>query len=617
MGRYDPQNMPDYKPLAAYGLIGDSRTAALVGEDGSIDWACFPDFDSPSAFAAVLDPAAGYFCLRPARAFSSRQFYEHGTNVLCTEFTTAQGVARVRDFMPVIAERRFPASEIHRKLEGVSGHVDMQVIFEPRFDYGAVPPKLTAGDYGVLASHPEDGEARLALASAVPLEVEDGRAQRSFPLESGDRFWFIADWESHGTHPVSAYRSETRLQLTRAFWRRWVSHLKYQGNWREAVERSLLTLKMLTFGATGAVIAAPTTSLPEWPGGSRNWDYRYSWVRDSAFTLRALMAAGYVEEGTAYFDWLLERCMQSDDGLTVMYGVRGEAELSERYLPLRGWRDSSPVRIGNEAASQFQLDIYGSLIDSALYYHEAGGVLTMVEIERLANIVELVCRRWREPDDGVWEARSGPRHYTYSKTWAWVALDRGVRLARRLHLDLPWEEWKAEAEAVREEVLEQGYNTEMEVYTQSYASDVLDASVLVMPLTGIISANDPRFTRTRERIVQDLAAGPYPLLYRYDPRLLDDGVGGEEGAFLLPTFWLVECLVLSGMYKEARSTFESLLRYASPLGLLSEEVHPENSELLGNMPQGFSHLGLVNAALSLEHAEPVPFSMMATRHHRD
>lgn len=601
--QYDPGNPPDYKPISAYGVIGDCRTAALIGDDGSIDWACFPDFDSAAVFAAILDPKGGRFILQPSAPFTSHQFYEQSTNILCTEFRTDSGEVRIRDFMPMITERRLPASEIHRKIEGVSGKVEMALIFEPRFDYGTTMPEFEAGPYGVMAKHRNDSDIRLVLSSPIPLELSETGAGQRFSVEGGDSLWFVADWDSHGTHPIAAYRSESRIGLARGFWRDWVSKLKYHGNWRSEVERCLLALKLLTYGPTGAVIAAATTSLPEWPGGVRNWDYRYTWVRDSAFMLRALFEAGYVDEGTAYFDWLLERCIGSPEtGLNVMYSVRGDADIPEREISLRGWQDSGPVRVGNGAVNQFQLDIFGSLIDAALHYQQAGGVLTMVEAERLAAIIELVRRRWREPDDGIWEARDGPRHYTYSKVWAWVALDRGVRLARELNLDLPWESWTVDAETIRRDVLSNAYNPQLEAFTQFYGSEILDAAVLIMPITGIISANDPRFRTTQKQILDKLAAGPYPLLYRYDPKLATDGVGGEEGAFLLPSFWLVEVLILAGQYKEARATFEALLQHASRLGLFSEEIHPISGDLLGNFPQGFSHLGMINAAIRLESA---------------
>ncbi|MGH8225553.1 MAG: glycoside hydrolase family 15 protein [Gammaproteobacteria bacterium] len=612
---YQPDALPEYKPIGAYGLIGDCRTAALVGEDGSIDWACFPDFDSPAVFAALLDPAAGRFAIRPRARFRARQEYESGTNVLITHFTTPDGVVRIRDFMPVLAERRMPASEIHRQVEGVSGRVPMELVFEPRFDYGSESPHFEVGSDGVLARYGEKGKKGgqvIALSCSIPLTIAAHSARAQFVMEGGEQRWFVADWGSRVTHPVIAYGSERRLKLTRAYWRDWVSQLGYHGNYRKQVERSLLALKLLSTGETGAFIAAPTTSLPEWVGGTRNWDYRYTWVRDSAFIMHALFNVGYVTEGTAYFDWMLERCLDGDDGLGIMYSVRGESNLPEKTLKLRGYEDSQPVRVGNAASNQFQLDIYGSLIESAVHYQRVGGVLTMVEVERLASIVEFVRSSWRKPDDGIWEARGHREHYTYSKVWAWVALDRAWRAVHDLGLNLPWKEWRIEADAIRDEVLEKAYNKKLGAYTQFYGGDILDAAVLVMPITGIIAADDPRFRSTREVICRELAAGPYPLLYRYDPKIAKDGVGGPEGAFLLPSFWLVEDLALAGMHKEALATLEKLLSYASPLGLYSEEIHPESGRLLGNFPQGFSHLGLINAALRMEErglVQPDPSSV--------
>ncbi|MDN5863708.1 MAG: glycoside hydrolase family 15 protein [Gammaproteobacteria bacterium] len=604
MREYHPDKMPDYKPIEAYGLIGDCRSAALIGDDGSLDWACFPDFDSPTTFAALLDPEkGGRFALRPTEPFRAYQEYEVGTNVLITHFLTAGGSVRVRDFMPILEERRRPSSEVHRQIEGAAGRVPMTLVFEPRFNYGKDVPHFEPLEHGVLAHHDhEDWEREHSLSLACPFDlvVDERGARAGFEVSAGEQFWVVADYDSHRPHPVVAYGSERRLHLTRSYWRHWVSRMVYQGNYRKRVERSLLVLKLLNSSVSGGFIAAPTTSLPEWIGSGRNWDYRYAWVRDSAFIMHALFNAGYVKEGTAYFDWILESCLSTDDGLKIMYSVHGETDLPESELPLRGYLDSRPVRIGNAASNQFQLDIYGSLIEAAVHYQRAGGVLTMVEMERLSGIVNHVRESWRKPDDGIWEARGQRQHYTYSKVWAWVALDRGWRAARRLGLNVPWKEWRNEAEKIREEVLEKGYNKKLGAFTQYYGGEILDSAVLCMPIVGIIDADDPRFHSTREVICRELAAGPYPLLYRYNPEIAKDGVGGPEGAFLMPSFWLVEDLELAGMHREAAATLEKLLRLASPLGLYSEEIHPENRRLLGNFPQGFSHLGMINAALRLE-----------------
>ena len=594
---FDPSSPPDFKPLEAYGLIGDGRTAALVGADGSVDWAPLPDFDSPAVFAAILDPRAGRFAITPTEPFESRQYYERGTNILVTEFRTKSGVVRLRDFMPYIPGRKAPTAEIHRLAEGVSGKVELALVFAPRFDYGLIPPKLSQKTHGVHASGP--GKAQISLSSPVPLVVSDEVATARFTLEAGDEAWFVADWGAGRVHPVRAYQSPRQLWLTREFWRGWVDKLTYHGRYRDQVERSLLTLKLLIYEPTGAIVAAPTTSLPEWPGGSRNWDYRYSWVRDSAFALRAFFAAGYTAEGTSYLDWLLEQVLRHGGELQVMYGIRGERVLTERVLPLRGWRDSRPVRVGNAAYDQFQLDIYGSLLDAALRYDRHGGVITLSEWERLAELVEVVRRRWREPDQGIWEARSEPQHYTYSKVWAWVAVDRGIQLALKLGVEAPLEEWGRTLEEIHADVLENAWNEQKRAFTQAYGSEVLDASVLIMPEVGFLPASDPRFRLTLEAVLKELKAGSPPFLYRY-PHTSDDGIGEPEGAFLLLSFWLVEALGLMGRLKEARAALEAVLEVAGPLGLFSEEVHPETHELLGNYPQGFSHLGLLNAVFRLD-----------------
>lgn len=558
--------MPEYKPIGCYGIIGDTRTAVLVGCDGSIDWACLPDFDCPSLFGALLDPSAGRFAVRPTTAFTSRQWYEHGTNVLVTEFTTTGGVVRVRDFMPY-TRRKVPTAEIYRRIECVQGSVEIEILFEPRFDYGRVVPEFEISEFGVKASF---GDETIVLSTELPMTIADHRAVGVAHIDAGRDVFIVADWDADAVHPVASYQPHRRLWQVRTFWRNWIDRLAYHGRYRDVVERSLLTLKLLIYEPTGAIIAAPTTSLPEWPGGRRNWDYRYSWVRDSAFILRALFDAGYMDEGTAYFDWLLGQTLEGGP-LQVMYGIRGSRELPEIELPLRGYLDSRPVRIGNGAAGQLQIDIFGSLLDAALRYDMRGGLLTITEWERLTDLADEVCRRWREPDSGIWEARNEPRHYTYSKVWAWVALTRAAKLAEQLGAAFSTREWEREAENIRREVLKKAWNPQLEAFTQSYGSDELDASVLVMPAVGFIHANDPRFQSTIRACLNRLKAGPYPLLYRY---LSEDGVGGPEGAFLLPSFWLVEALALAGDLDQARVTLDSLISHMSPLGLYSEEIHP-------------------------------------------
>jgi GH15 family glucan-1,4-alpha-glucosidase len=602
-GEYDPARLPEYKPLSAYGLIGDTRSAALVGSDGSMDWLCLPDFDSPAVFAALLDPAAGRFAVHPTQPFRGSQSYEPGTNVLCTEFRCKSGVACLRDFMPMVHERRMPETEIHRQIEVISGEVELEIEFAPRLDFARAATAVEISEYGALAHIKGKEQPRLTLTTAVPLTVSAGSATGRFTLKAGESHWAVLSWEGSALHPIRAYRSEQRLWRTRQYWHDWLSHLQYHGDYPVAMRRSLMILKLLTYSNTGAMVAAATTSLPEWVGGRRNWDYRYAWVRDSSFMLRAFFTAGYIDEGTAYLDWLLKLCRDEQGDLHTLYDIHAEGRFEETELPLRGWRDSRPVRIGNAASRQFQLDIYGSLIDAALHYQNSGGVLSVAEAETLMQLVERVRKHWREPDSGIWETRGSLKHYTYSKTWAWVALMRGAELAQKTGLDVDGELWKREADELQQEVLARAWNPKLKAFTQSYDSDVLDAAVLVMPIAGIVKPDDPRFVSTREAVLKKLTAGPYPLLYRYDHRETDDGVGGKEGAFLLPSFWLVEGLVMAGRNDEARATFAKLLEYASPLGLLSEQIDPEQGSLLGNLPQGFSHLGLINAALRLEAAQ--------------
>jgi GH15 family glucan-1,4-alpha-glucosidase len=588
--------------LDRYGVIGDTRTAVLVSADGSIDWACLPDFDSPALFAQLLDVRGGCFSIRPATAYTSRQYYESGTNILVTEFMTQSGKICLRDFMPYIPQRKVATAEIHRILECAEGKMQIALHFAPRFEYGATIPEFTISKSGVLAVA---GTNSVVLSASVDCEKVADAVSAIFDVAAGDELSFIIDWGLREIHPPLSYQTYKRIWETRRFWRDWIGRMDYQGRYREAMERSLLTLKLLSYEPTGAIVAAPTASLPAWPGGTRNWDYRFTWIRDSAFILGAFFRAGYTEEGTAYFDFILQRVFDGKQ-LKILYDIHGQPGGDERVLThLAGYADSTPVRIGNAASDQLQLDVYGSLLDAAWRYQNFGGILTNTEWTMLKEILHIVEKRWREPDSGIWEARSKLRHYTYSKVWAWVAFDRAMRIADRLGFKEDIPRWKNEAEIIRGEILQRGWSTKHSAFSQAYDTDILDASLLIMPEVGFIGVEDPLFQRTLAAIKDQLGDAETPLFYRYDGKVYDDGVGGPEGRFLLMSFWYIDCLILEGKLSAARAAIEKMLALRNPLGLYSECVHIDetgNSVLLGNFPQGFSHLGLVNSLFKLHQA---------------
>lgn len=588
--------------LNRYGVIGDTRTAALVSADGSIDWACLPDFDSPALFAKLLDSRAGCFSLRPAGEHTSRQYYESGTNILVTEFETASGKIRLRDFMPYIPQRKVATAEIHRVVECVAGKMQVALHFAPRFVYGTITPEFTVSEFGALAAHEDNS---VVLSSPIPCQNIADAVSAIFDVTAGQELSFIVDWGMREVHPPLSYQTYKRIWETRRFWRDWIGRMDYQGRYREAMERSLLTLKLLSYEPTGAIVAAPTASLPEWPGGVRNWDYRFTWIRDSAFILGAFFRAGYTEEGTAYFDFILQRVFDGKH-LKILYDIHGKPGGGEQVLThLAGYAGSTPVRIGNGASDQLQLDVYGSLLDAAWQYQNFGGILTNTEWIMLKEILDIVEKRWREPDSGIWEARSGLQHYTYSKVWAWVAFDRAMRIADRLGFKADIPRWKTEAEIIRGEILQKGWSTKHNAFSQAYGSDVLDASLLIMPEVGFIGVEDPLFQRTLAAIKSQLGHREQPLFHRYDGKIYDDGVGGPEGYFLLMSFWYIDCLILEGKLPAARAAIEKMLSLRNPLGLYSECIHVDeagNCILLGNFPQGFSHLGLVNSVFKLHQA---------------
>lgn len=590
-----------YRPIGDYALIGDAHTAALVSREGAIDWCCWPHLDSPAVFCRLLDAdRGGSFHVRPGSTFRVSRAYVGVTNVLATTFQTASGQVRLTDFMP--AERRTvdrrgeDIGESHRLLrliEGLSGDVDLEVNFRPTFDYARAQTTIELDDGGAIA---RGGGQVLRLAAPASLSLSsDGSAIGRIRVRQGDRAWVTLT----GGAKVDPGGPEAALNETLAYWRQWADRCTYRGRYEQEVRRSALALKLLTFEPTGALVAAPTTSLPEEIGGVRNWDYRYTWLRDSTLILYALQTIGYHDEALDFFDWLEALCLSCQDNVQIMYRLDGGRDMPEQVLPhLEGYRGSRPVRIGNGAAGQKQLDIYGEVLDAAHLCFEGMRDLDPRLLSVLALLADRAAARWEEPDQGIWEVRTGPRHFLYSKLLCWVALDRAVRLAEaeQLHGDVAG--WRRTRDEIRDAILTRGYNEKLGAFTQAFDGSALDASALVIPLVGFLPPTDPRVQSTVRRIQEQLTSNG--LVYRY---LAEDGLFGGEATFALCSFWLVDNLALSGCIDEARELFERLLGYANDVGLLSEEIDPVTRELLGNFPQGFTHLALIRSALHLAKAE--------------
>lgn len=587
-----------YRPLRDYGLIGDMRTAALVGRDGAVDWCCLPRFDSASVFARLLDEErGGHWSIRPLDGPAKGvQRYEDGTNVLVTAFDAGQSRLEVLDFMPALEWNRQLAShhEIHRHLTAPEGSAAAEVVFRPRFDYARHEPRFRRRTHGLLAS---DGEDEVLTVSGVPgeawtIDEAAGEARARLELEAGERRSLVLRYDDDEVWPAEEYRSERKLQETRRFWRGWSQGLDYRGDYRELVERSALALKLLFYAPSGAVVAAPTTSLPEVPGGSRNWDYRYSWLRDSAYALFAFHALGKFEELDRYMVYLKKVCRLEAEHMQIMFGVGGEQQLEEVELEhLEGYLGSRPVRVGNAAADQFQLDIYGEVLDSIHIWRKKHR-MTEGMWELCRRLAAHVCDRWRDRDHGIWEVRGGRQHYVFSKVMAWVALDRAVRIADDLDLDGEVDRWREEREAIRQVVLGRGWSEQREAFVQHFGSDWMDAANLALPLVRFLPSDDPQIQATVDRIREELGVGD-GLVYRYRH---DDGLDGDEGAFWMSSFQLAQALALGGRHQEATEVFEAAVRHAGPLGLFSEQVDPETGRMLGNFPQAFTHIGLINAA---------------------
>ena len=598
-----------YRPISDYGLIGDAHSCALVSSDGSVDWACFPRFDSRSVFGRLLDKnIGGHFTVRPLDTVRTTRRYLPATNILETTFHTKKGTAVLTDFMPAHGHDRpgdpneiFPEQQIGRILKCTSGSVEFEAVCQPRFDYGAiVPHAMTLNPHSGYA---HGGADALAFYSSAPMEVEDNGFVARGRMDSGSTAYFSARYSHPTNHEIEVLGStEVKLHFekTKRFWEEWSAKLTYEGPYRDDVLRSVLTLKALTYAPTGGLVAAATTSLPEAIGGSRNWDYRYTWIRDAAFALYALNIVGFVDEARAFKDWLERATAGRAADLQVMYGLGGERRLTEIELPhLEGYRRSRPVRIGNGAHSQFQLDIYGEVLDSAHLYRKYVGKLDDEYWEFCRDVAQFVIDHWKEPDDGIWETRGGRQHFVFSKVMCWVALHRAVLTVRDTGHDGDVVRWKAVMEEIRQDVLENGYDPEVGAFVQHYGSKTLDASNLMLPLVKFIKASDPRMRSTIEKTAKELTS-PSGLVYRY--RDYDDGIGGQEGTFTLCTFWLADNLILLGETDRARAMFEDLLGHSNDLGLFSEEVNPETGEMLGNFPQAFTHVAVINTAVQLRKA---------------
>ncbi len=577
-----------YRPINDHGLIGDLHTAGLVSPTGAIVWLPWPRFDSPSLFAAILDrERGGAWSLAPAGVTETRQRYDGESAVLVTSFACAGGRAELYDWM---SPWEGPTSEhdLCRVLRCTEGEIVAEGRFAPRPDYGLGEPRLQRTPDGLAFS--AHGE-QFALACSHPLQIEGGAATMRATLRAGEELRLMLRSGS----PARLDDLPRERELTNAYWQAWVAKGRYAGPWAAELRRSAITLKLLTYAPSGAIIAAPTTSLPEWVGGVRNWDYRYTWLRDASFTLEALYRLGYRDEAVAFFRWLGEQGRRHGTPLQIMYAVDGAANLKEQTLDhLEGYRGSRPVRIGNGAYDQRQLDVYGSVLDAAALYELEGDLLERWQWDVLRAEIDYVCDHWREPDHGIWEVRAEKAHFTFSKLMCWVALDRGIAIAEAHGWDYDRRRWPAVREAIRADLLANGWSEAARAFTQRYGSDELDASMLVLPLVGFLPPDDPRVVSTIERI--DAALGAGPLVYRYRG---DDGLAGGEGAFLLCSFWTVDALTLTGRVDEAERRFQALLAYASPHGLLSEEVDPASGAALGNYPQAFSHIGLINSAVRL------------------
>ena len=607
------QDAAPYQAIENYGIIGNLRTAALVSMDGSIDWLCLPRFDSPSVFGALLDHAkGGHFRISPlAQGFIGRQYYWPSTNILITHFRCSEGAAEITDFMLMGDSKRRDACPLVRRVQAMRGAVAFRLDCKPAFNYGRDAHRVELCPAGAIFSSPS---LRLTLSAAEPLREASQGVAAQFTLKEGEtRTFLLQTTEARDGAPpkVSSEESEAWLSETRNYWLQWIAKCNYSGRWREMVERSALALELLVYEPTGAVVAAPTTSLPERIGGERNWDYRCSWIRDSAFTVYALLRVGLTDEADRFMTWLeslWNQAAEAGGSLQTVYGIDGRENLKEEVLGhWEGHRGSRPVRIGNAAYRQLQMDIYGELMDAAYLYNKYSRPISSSMWSDLRRLTNWVCDNWQRRDNGIWEVRSGPQHFVYSKMMCWVALDRALRLAAKRSFPADFQRWTQTRDRIYEQVLSKGWNAQRGGFVQYYGSTTLDASCLTMPLVFFMSATDPKMTQTLDTVCQPLSKGGLLAdgnVYRYDTREAEDGLRGDEGTFNMCSFWLIEALTRAGRTEPARLAqahllFEKMLGQANHLGLYSEEAGL-HGEALGNFPQAFAHLGLISAAVNLD-----------------
>ncbi len=593
----------DYLAVSEHGLIGDLHTVALVGTNGTIDWHCSPSFDAPSVFGSILDAdGGGCFELAAAVPAKTRQFYLPDTNVLITRFSAEDGVGEIQDFMPVGGAAETRRHRLIRRVVCVRGAMPFRARIAPRFGYGTDPHTLTETEAGVVFTA---ASLTVGVSATVPVE-HDGRDVRAgFQLAEGESAVFALDEVSGGAvpRPCSGEEAEELLAATVGFWRNWLSASRYRGRWREVVHRSALTLKLLTYAPTGAIVAAPTTSLPEQIGGERNWDYRYVWIRDAAFCVYALLRLGFTSEADAFVQFLRHATtsqLSASGPMQVMYGIDGRTELPERELRhLAGYRGSRPVRIGNAAARQLQLDIYGELMDSVYLYDRWHQPISSAHWDTITTRADWLCDHWDQPDEGIWETRGGPKKFLYSQLMCWVAMERAIRLATRRGLPADLERWRKARDTIYRRIMDRGWSPKLKAFAQYEGGDVLDAAVLLMPLVKFISPTDPKWLSTLDALTASLVSDS--LVYRYDPQASTDGVRGEEGTFSACSFWYVEALTRAGRLDEARLAFEKMLTYANHLGMYAEQIS-RTGEQQGNFPQALTHLALISAAFNLDRA---------------